>query len=195
MRSASTLATTVLALSLMALLRPAISDAHESPVDHVGRTLRMWVEGDRLHLEYRLQLTERAALLQLARIDTDRDGKISDAEREAFFAGFASQLAGRFHVQIDGRPLELQPDASVQLDPGLGQTYRFTAPIASLATGKHAGQFIDDYSRAYPGPYRWRQVPATNRVTILLPDPAATQPTQSHPDILVLDFELAVATP
>jgi hypothetical protein len=96
--------------------------AHESPVDHVERALRLSIADGKLIVSYRLQVTERAALLQLHRMDTDHDGRISEQERDAFFTPFSAHLAAQLKLGIDGRTFEMKPAAPVKLDAEFGQT-------------------------------------------------------------------------
>ena len=88
--------------------------AHESPIDHVDRTLRMRVEGNRLLLTYRLRLTQRAALLQLRAMDEDNNGRVNDDERERFFDKFAIELAKQLRVARGS----LRPKSAPRAAPG-----------------------------------------------------------------------------
>jgi hypothetical protein len=175
-------------------LLAALARAHESPVDHVEREVRLWVEGNRLHFSYRVQQSERSVLMQLHKMDGNADGNISDTERDAFFTAHAARLAGLFRLELDGRTLKLAPLGSVRLDPRLGQTFLFTAPLPNLPPGLHAGHLIDDNSRAYPGPFRWisagEGVGKATRVEPLVP-PEGRQ-TSTHTAWMTLNFQIAV---
>ena len=168
------------------------SSGHESPVDHVERELRLWVDGGRLHLSYRVQQSERAVLLQLQRMDTNGDGVISDVERDAFFTAQAARLTGLFTLEVDGQVLRFAPASGGQRDARLGQTFIFTAPLAALRPGRHTGRLVDGYSRLYPGPFRW--VNDGNQRGIRV-EPVA-QPEDHrmplHPASLALKFEVVV---
>jgi hypothetical protein len=174
----------VLILAMILTGLPAI--AHESPVDHVSREVRLWYADGRLHVSYRLLITERAALLQLHAMDIDRDGKISDDERREFFSNMASDLAGRFELKIGDRKLQLRPDGDVTLDPALGLTFTFVTDEISLPAGKHAGELTDLYSRAYPGPYRF--LPTDDTVTIS----RAAEGVETHPGTVIVRFDLTI---
>ena len=168
------------------------ASAHESPVDHVERELRLWVEAGRLHLSYRIQQSERAVLLQLHRMDTSGDGVVAEAEREAFFAAQARRIAGLFVLEVDGQPLQLIPAGGAKLDARLGQTFTFTAPLAGLRPGRHAGRLEDGYSRLYPGPFRWLGGGEGRgpRVELLAKPDAARSPL--HPAWLAVKFHVVV---
>lgn len=191
----------LLAVALFCLLA-SLAIAHESPVDHVDREFRLWVAEGRLHLSYRLQLTERAALLQLHQMDTDTDGQISQAEREVFFTTQAERLGHGFTLELAGRTLALIPSAPVQCDARLGQTFTFQTTLPALAPGRHAGRLADAHARAYPGPFRWLDAgPAATGQARVEPVTAATdgkRPTWlavkpgTHSDSLALNFVLVL---
>src|SRR4051812_7055021 len=103
-----------IAVVLLAPIRPL---AHESPVDHVDRSIRIWIDGETIFLCYKLQLSERAAMMQLKDMDTDADGVVSNRERDAYFAAFSANLAKQLRVQIDERALELKPSGKAELLP------------------------------------------------------------------------------
>jgi len=168
--------------------------AHESPVDHVERELRFWVEGGQLHLSYRVQQSERAILMQLHKMDTDGDGMISEEERGTFFAAQSQKIAGLLKLDLDNHPLTFSPAGVVRLDARLGQTFEFTAPLPALSAGRHPGHMLDGYSWLYPGPFRWIDPGAGNQNDIRVESVAqrAGDPTLVHPAWLDLKFEIVV---
>lgn len=180
-----------LAIVLLAPLRPL---AHESPVDHVDRAIRIWIDGDSLFVRYQLQLSERAAMMQLKDLDADADGIISDSERMAFFSAFAAKLARQLRVQIGGRSMELKLSGRVELLPQFRQVFLFSAPAGSLKSGTHTGKLSDEYSRNYPGVYRWdgakERAPSGPRV--LVSEAPKSQEISGHPAVLVLKFNVVV---
>ena len=168
--------------------------AHESPIDHVERELRFWVEGGQLHLSYRVQQSERAILMQLHKMDTDGDGMISEDERGTFFATQAQKIAGLLKLDLDGHSLAFSPAGVVRLDARLGQTFEFTAPLPALNAGRHPGHMLDGYSWLYPGPFRWIDPGAGSQKDIRV-EPVvqpAGDPTLVHPAWLDLKFEIVV---
>ncbi|MEN9574538.1 MAG: hypothetical protein RL514_2393 [Verrucomicrobiota bacterium] len=187
---------------MLLCLLAGFAPAHESPVDHVEREFRLWVTEGRLHLSYRLQLAERAALLQLHRMDTDADGRISGTERDVFFSTQAERLARGFTLELAGRALFFAPSAAVRCDARLGQTFSFVAPMPSLAPGRHAGWLADAHARAYPGPFRWVNAgaggPSEVRVEPGLAVTDAKRPTwlavkdTAHSDLLALNFVVVI---
>ncbi len=187
-----------LILSLLA----TIATAHESPVDHVEREFRLWAANGKLHLSYRLQFAERAALLQFHRMDTDGDGRISDQEHEVFFTTRADRLAQGFTVELAGRSLHFTPSGHVRFDAKLGQTYSFESPLPALPPGRHVGRLADAHARSYPGPFRWvdagaggpremRVEPVTEAADGKRPAWLAVKAT-AHPESLALNFVLVI---
>ena len=184
-----------LTLCLLAVTLP-VSQAHESPVDHVERQFRIIVKDGALQVTYRIGLTERAALLQLQAMDTNADGHIDDAEVDVFFTAQAKYLAGLFKLDLDGQPLALQPAGEVQRDLKFGQTYTFTAPLGKLTPGRHPGMLADGFSRMYPGSFRWIRPgeggPKDIRVeAVVIPQDAGAN-QREHPSRIELKFNLVV---
>ncbi len=187
---------------LVALVMAGLATAHESPVDHVEREFRLWAANGKLHLSYRLQLAERAALLQLHRMDTDADGHISDSERTVFFSTQADRLAQGFTVELAGRSLHFTPSGTVRFDARLGQTYSFEASLPTLPPGRHVGRLADAHARTYPGPFRWvdagagrpreiRVEPVTEAADGKRPAWLAVKAI-AHPESLALNFALVI---
>jgi len=180
-----------LALVLAVPLEPL---AHESPVDHVDRSIRIWISGETIHLSYQLQLSERAAMMQLTKMDSDADGVISERERDAYFSSFADALSKQLHLQIENRNLELKRDGKVQLQPQFRQVFTFTASCGTLAKGKHPGRLNDEYSRSYPGVYRWDgpKVDVGTGPRVIVTDAPKAADAAGHAGTLQLKFEIAV---
>jgi len=163
-------------------------------VDHVERELRLWVEDGRLHLNYRVQHSERSVLMQLHQMDANADGVISDAECESFFAKQAEKIAALLTLELDSQPLKFSPAGIVQRDARLGQTFAFTTPLANLRPGRHPGSLVDNFSRAYPGPFRWLRAGEGSAKGIRVEPVVQSkeQPTPLHPVWLSLKFEVVV---
>jgi len=179
------------AMVFAAPLRPL---AHESPVDHVDRAIRIWIDGNTLFLRYQLQLSERAAMMQLKTMDADGDGAVSDSERVVFFGAFAERLAKDLHVQLGERPLELKPAGRVELLPQCRQVFLFSSPTGALARGTVAGKLSDEFSRNYPGVYRWdgAKEKAKSEPRVVVSEAPKSQEAAGHPAVLVLKFEVVV---
>ncbi len=187
----------------MVMAACGVALAHESPVDHVHRILRMSAqrldENDLVVVSYRMVLPERAALLQLKAMDQDGDGKISEEERDAFFKHRGEEIAKQLQMSVDDKPVAVTVAGKVVLDPVFGQTFVFEARVPKLAAGVHKGKLVDLYSQRYPGPYVWRAStatpgtgattqPALTPMTLKVPAIGDTQASQGS--TIVLTFEL-----
>jgi hypothetical protein len=173
---------------------PLAGHGHESPIDHVERELRLFAKDGKAWLVYRLLQTERATLMELTSMDADGDGTISDAERDAFFAAKATAIAKRIDLKIDASSLPLEPVGGPRLDPQLGQTFFFAAPLPVLASGRHPGTLIDGHSRDYPGGFVWRE-PGRNgsqEVRFEPVGPDTDRRSHDHPPWLELQFTVVV---
>jgi hypothetical protein len=168
--------------------------AHESPIDHVERELRLFAEGGSVRLVYRLLPTERATLMELGSMDADGDGSVADGEVDSFFAAKARAIARRITLTVGDRTLPLTPAGGVRRDPQLGQTFLFTAPLPALEAGRHPGRLVDGHSRDYPGGYVWRDPgggdPGAIRFEPVTPDTGSRSP--EHPPWLELQFNVVV---
>ena len=182
------------ALAVLLSVLTGIAPAHESPVDHVEREFRLWVEAGRLHMAYRVQHSERSVLMQLRKMDTDNDGIISSDERDSSFTVESAKLASLFNLILDGKPLKLVPSGPVRCDARLGQTYTFVADLPVMAPGRHTGRMEDGHARSYPGPFRWlADDEKRGRGTVIRPlTPAGERTSALHSASLVLDFEAVV---
>lgn len=169
--------------------------AHESPVDHVDRDLSMWIQDGKLVLSYRIQVSERMAMMQLNEADANGDGRISDEERRVYFAARQKALGALLRLEFAGKPAAWSAEGDVLLDARLGQTYRFSAPLPEHATGVD-GRLNDLFSREYPGGFRYRQSPSLPEdaaaVTCEL-ESASQNESQEHPSTVVLRFKLPAA--
>jgi hypothetical protein len=175
----------------LATISPA--RAHDSPIDHVDRVVQMYVEGGRLHVVYKFRIEERQAMLQLHRMDADRDGKISEAERQSYFAAVTAELAKQLKVEVGGRELKLTSDAAVKLSADLSQSFRWRAPRGELAAGAHAGKLTDDFSRTHPGPYRYSpRMVEKGAVRVEVGEGPKLEQSGGHPAMIVLNFRVLV---
>ncbi|MEX0671191.1 MAG: hypothetical protein WD060_12115 [Pirellulales bacterium] len=184
----------LIALALVSALCPTPGRGHESPIDHVERELRLFAEDGKAWLVYRLLPTERATLMELKTMDADGDGTISDRERAGFFVGKAQAIAKKITLNIDGRPLPLEPGGSVRCDPQLGQTFLFSGPLPALQPGRHPGRLVDGHSRDYPGGFVWKDPGREGSEAIRFEPvtPATQAGPHDHPPWLELQFNVVV---
>ena len=130
-------------IGLITIFIGFITGAHESPIDHVDRTLSFSLADGRLELRYRVRQTPRAALLQLRAMDADSDGQISAGERAVFFQKTGEKIARE--LKLNGQPF--RPMDGVKLRPDFSAEYRFTTDV----TGESEFIFRDEHAGRYPG--------------------------------------------
>lgn len=178
--------------AILTAFTPAL--AHESPVDHVDRAIRISVANGTLTVRYQVQLSERAALMQFQRMDTNVDGTVSSEERSAFFDVFQRELCQQLQVEVAGKALALKPDGAAKLFPQCRQVFNFSAPVADLKTGRHAGRLLDSFSRNFPGAYRWDgpKTPGTEGPQVLVAEAPKMHDTDGHPSVLQIKFDVVM---
>ena len=138
--------------------------AHESPIDHVDRRLAFTVSADTLELRYRFRKTQRAALMQLRTMDSDRDSRISKTERENFFKQAGKRLADQLKLKSKGGEQTFQMEGKVMLRPDFSQEFRFTVPLKNNVS---AVTFYDEFSGRHPGNVIIVQPPLENQKVLL----------------------------
>lgn len=129
--------------------------AHESPVDHVDRTLTLWVHEDRIFLLVRLQLTLRMALLQFHEADTNRDGRVDAAELAGTLETGGERLRRLVRVEVAGRSVAWDRSVRAALEPGLAQRFLLSAPLGQATKEKWEARLYDEFAGQYPGHYRF----------------------------------------
>ena len=170
--------------------------AHESPVDHVDRTLTLWARDGRLFVACRLQLTLRMALLQFHEADADRDGAVSAPELAKFLEASAVRLRGLLRAEIGGRPLAWDAAVRTSLEPGLAQRFIFSAPLGDVGKERWEGRLSDGFSVHYPGHYRFLntgEIPADAQRLLAEFAPETERLPGGHPARVVVKFTPATA--
>jgi nickel/cobalt exporter len=113
------------------LLAPATNVlAHPIGNFSVNRYGRIQIAADNVQLHYVLDMAEIPTVTELARLNTDHDGEISDSERSGYVARTVEKLRGHLALSVNGRPVELHAsgDGILELLPGQAglQTLRLT---------------------------------------------------------------------
>jgi hypothetical protein len=125
-------------------------------------------------------------------MDADRDGRVSDNERDGYFQRQAAELASKLKLEIGSHSIKLMADAAVELDPRLGQTFHFTAPLDLPAGGRLHCRLTDEHARYLPGPYRLLQPPRVpaDQPHVELNNRPQLVDLERHPGQVVVDFEI-----
>lgn len=93
------------------LCATAVSHAHPLGNDTVNRAAHLAVEGDRLRIEYRLDLAEIPTLLAAQRADQDGDGEVSAAEWQRHAQAWAQAMPAQVTLTVDGATTALAAGA------------------------------------------------------------------------------------
>ena len=173
------------------LLFASLACAHESPIDHVDRTLQLYVKDSRLYVSYRLRQTDRAAFLQLRAMDRDRDGRVSRTERERFLNDFAKRLSKQLAGRFNNAMLRFRPVGAVKLHPDFSQSFLFAAKIGNLPPGEYHGRLTDYHSRSYPGSFMIYQGHSSARSALKI-SRNESKATQGHSRMLVVNFVVRI---
>ena len=95
------------------------TSAHVAPSDRENnRYILLAPLGDRIRLAYTVYLGQVPGRQIRARMDADRDGRISDSEAQKYGDEIAAQAAPRLSLEVDGQPVAIQWH---EVDVGLGQ--------------------------------------------------------------------------
>jgi hypothetical protein len=99
--------------------------AHDGGFGHSRRLIYVSAAPDTFLIEYRLKQGLEEALVELVRVDADRDGKISQAERDKFFTARGKALLANlaFRDASSGKALAAE-FAGFELQHSLVQVYR-----------------------------------------------------------------------
>lgn len=118
----------VLAASLATVATAA--HAHVAPSrDDNNRYLKLTPQADRVRLAYTILFGEVPGGTLRRTLDTDRDGRVSDAESQAFGGKLAAEVAAGLEIVVDGTPAKL---AWSQVVVGMGSTPAVTGGTFSV---------------------------------------------------------------
>jgi hypothetical protein len=134
------------AFGLLALAASAPARAHDTGFGHSRRTILFSARPEEILLEYRIILSPDEALVEMTRMDRNRDGRVSADEKDRYFAERARELVRGWELSTaEGERLE-PVLAHVELGHSLTQTYRFT-----VSTAERTMFFVDTNFAHKPG--------------------------------------------
>ena len=131
------------------------AQAHESPVERVGRALRIWTEGRQLRLRYEAEYSERSALLELDAMDVNGDGTVQESERRAYLADKANRLASHVRVSVGQDTLRPVPVGEVSLSRGWRQSIDLGVSLAEVPAGTNELRVTVQGLHIQPGEFQW----------------------------------------
>ena len=183
-----------LGLSVIALVAlPVVALAHPLGNFTINHYAGVRVLGDRVAIDVVLDFAEIPALQARQRIDTDRDGVISDGEAEVERAAACPTLEPLLGLQVGSATVPLTAVAAgLSFPPGSGglTTMRLVCELEGVTRGGiAAGTPITYRDDAYPDRIGWREIEAVapraaasgglaRRLTAYPSDPLAQPPSE-----------------
>jgi len=144
------------------LVLPGLSAAHPLGNFTTNRYAALTVQPREVRIAYAVDLAELPAYREIQLVDRDGDGTIDPAERDAYTARQAAELARNLELTLDGERLPLSPiGTALEMAPGAGglRTLRLEATYrADLPRPGGELTFRDHNYADRPG---WQEVVAT----------------------------------
>jgi ABC-type nickel/cobalt efflux system permease component RcnA len=145
------------------LLGAATAAAHPMGNFAVCHYTRLRAETTRLYLRHVLDLAEIPTVAEMALLDADRDGSVSQAEKQAYLRTTVPQILDGLVLTIDGgaAPLQLLAAEAV-LCPGAGGllTLRITLDLEARLTPSARPRRVAFADRNYAARTGWKEVVA-----------------------------------
>jgi len=113
-------------VTLGALLFVPCAFAHDSGLNHSYRTIFIGQDSDGIILEYRVNMPPDEAWLDMARMDTNRDGQIDAGEKASRLQARSQQILQNLQLTRAGKTIHLTI-LNAELDSALTQTFTFRA--------------------------------------------------------------------
>lgn len=115
-------------LSLMLLFTVTSSArTHDSGFGHSRRAILVSATPGQLRIEYRVTQSPDEALIEMTRLDSDRDGKISPQEKDAYFTAQGQRLAENLLLKTSEDECVPVTFTGYELKHPLTQIFSFTA--------------------------------------------------------------------
>jgi ABC-type nickel/cobalt efflux system permease component RcnA len=173
-----------IAALLLALAPTNPAAAHPLGNFTVNQYSRIVIGTDEARLSYVLDLAELPTVADRPLLDSDGDGAIAAAEREAYLTGKLSEIAPALHLFAGSTELALRPTAqSLALVPGQAglDTTRveatFVADLPPVAGEAGELTFRNDYASDRLG---WREIVVANGPDVSIAESAEVAFDRSH---------------
>ncbi|MCJ8328679.1 MAG: hypothetical protein HRT89_00240 [Lentisphaeria bacterium] len=176
---------------LAAIFVSLSSQAHESPIDHIDRLIKVWIEKDGLHISYQMHLSERQALLQLRAVDTDKNGQINGTEKATYFKSHGEKVASYLVLTLGKKRLPITLAEPVLLRANFSQRYHFVAPM-DFKAGQTDLLLTDNYSHLYPGSCRIKADSLVSNSFLKASFAKETEKMRGHGGIIMIKLQVLV---
>jgi nickel/cobalt exporter len=150
----------VAAAAAVPLAAATAAAAHPLGNFTVNAASAITVEPGRIRIDYVLDLAEIPTFQELASIDMDGSGEVSEVERKAWAEERAADLLSALAFEVDGTAVSLRPETiAMDLLPGQGglQVLRLEATFTGTIPASGRAEYTD---RNDPGRIGWREVTA-----------------------------------
>ena len=181
----------LLALSILinasALARPPVASAHPLGNFTINRYSRIEPGIDQIHLRYVLDLAEIPTFQEMPKIDSNRDGRVSETENANYLGDKAEELRSGLQLSVNGEAILLDPVAQeLSFPPGQGglSTMRLSLLLRgelkqAAGLGEHRLHYRDNN---YSQRLGWKEIIVRPGVGVALVD--STVPQQDRSDEL-----------
>src|SRR5437016_14225139 len=100
---------------------PVIAAAHPMGNFAICHFARITAGRDSIRVRYIIDMAEIPTVAEKDRLDTNRDGKVSDSERVAYIRAKTTELLSQIRLKIDDEPIPLAVGSGeADLNPGAG---------------------------------------------------------------------------
>jgi hypothetical protein len=135
--------------ALLCLVSIGPANAHDGGFGHSRRTIFVTAEPKQFIIEYRISMNRDEALLELAQVDRNHDGKIADDEKNDYFTARGKALGEHLQLRTPDNTRVPLRFVGYELKHPLCQVYRFA--VETTATEL----LLDDQNFPYkPGHIR-----------------------------------------
>jgi ABC-type nickel/cobalt efflux system permease component RcnA len=144
-----------------ALLAATAAAAHPMGNFAVCHYARLRIDADRVRVRYVLDLAELPAHAERLAMDADRDGVASPAERSAYLAAKADELAAGLTLTVDDSAVPLSlATADLRFEPGAAglDTLRILLDLTGVLPGGGAGRRFAYRDGNFPARSGWKEV-------------------------------------
>jgi ABC-type nickel/cobalt efflux system permease component RcnA len=146
---------------LMVVAASAAAAAHPLGNFSINQYSRTEIGKSAITIRQVLDMAEIPTFQESTRIDTDKDGNLSHAELEAYFAQFSPEYIANLQLTVNGKPADLRlVSHEIKLEPGAGNLsimkVYFDLTTDDLANGQiNSAEFNN---RNYEGRVGWNEM-------------------------------------
>jgi nickel/cobalt transporter (NicO) family protein len=189
----------VLAVAAGILLVPAAAWAHPLGNFTINAYAGVVVRPDAVLVDYVVDMAEIPSFQERGRIDRNDDGKVDQAESDAYRGSRCASLATNLTLEVDGAPVQLRPgESTLAFRPGAADltTLRLTCLFSVAGSASNAERTVTFADENFRDRLGWHEVTATgDRMTLSrssVPSTSGSDRLRSYPkDVLPLDVRSA----